>query len=93
MLTCTQISQNHYFVQFRSAGSPGRGVKTAQKLDFQGFFADRVVMPTTRYSVPPVPLCETSPEQNTEKIELPISFMGASAHVQQICAEILQKRL
>lgn len=24
-------------------------------------------MPTTRYSVPPVPLCETSPEQNTEK--------------------------
>jgi hypothetical protein len=32
---------------------------------------------------------ETSPEQNTEKIELPISFMGASALVQQICAEIL----
>lgn len=67
MLTCAKISQNHYFVQFRSAGSPGRGVKTAQKLDFQGFFADRVVMPTTRYSIPPVPLCETSPEQNTEK--------------------------
>jgi hypothetical protein len=35
---------------------------------------------------------ETSPEQNTEKIELPISFMGACAPAQQICAEILQKR-
>ena len=34
LLTCVQISQNHYFVQFRSAGSQGRGVKTAQKLDF-----------------------------------------------------------
>ena len=34
LLTCVQISQNHYFVQFRSAGSWGRGVKTAQKLDF-----------------------------------------------------------
>ena len=63
------------------------------KLGFQEFFADRVVVPTTRYSVLPASMRETSPEQNTEKIELPISFRGASAPVQQICAEILQKRL
>jgi hypothetical protein len=93
LLTYTKISQNHYFVQFRSAGSRGRGVKTAQKLDFQGFFADMVVVPTTRYSVSLSFLRETSPEQNTEKIELPILFRGACALVQQICAEILQKRL
>ena len=79
MLTCTKISQNHYFVQFRSTGSWGREVKTAQKLDFQGFFSDRVVVPTTRYSVSFAPLCETSPEQNTEKIELRFSFLGACA--------------
>jgi hypothetical protein len=81
LLIYTKISQNHYFVQFRSAGSRGRGVKTAQKLDFQGFFADRVVAPTTRYSASPAPLCETSPEQNTEKIGLPFSFLGACAPV------------
>ena len=52
-----------------------------------------VVVPTTRYSVSLSFLRETSPEQNTEKIELPISFRGASAPVQQICAEVLQKRL
>lgn len=67
LLTCTKISQNHYFVQFRNAESWGREVKTAQKLDFQGFFADRVVVPTTRYSVSFALLCETSPKQNTEK--------------------------
>lgn len=50
-----------------NAESWGREVKTAQKLDFQGFFADRVVVPTTRYSVSFAPLCETSPKQNTEK--------------------------
>jgi len=51
-----------------------------------------VVEATTRYSVSLSHLRETFPEQNTEKIELPISFMGVNAHVQQICAEILQKR-
>ena len=79
MLIYTKISQNHYFVQFRSTGSWGKEVKTAQKLDFQGFFADRVVVPTTRYSVSFAPLCETSPEQNTEKIELLFLFLGACA--------------
>ena len=43
-------------------------------LDFQGFFADRVVGATTRYSVSLSHLRETFPEQNTEKIELPFSF-------------------
>jgi hypothetical protein len=81
LLTCVQISQNHYFVQFRSTGSWGREVKTAQKLDFQGFFTDRVVEPTTRYSVSLSPLRETSPEQNTKKNELPFSFLGACAPV------------
>ena len=67
LLTCTKISQNHYFVQFRSAGGRGREVKTAWMLDFQGFFADRVVEATTRYSVSLSHLRETFPEQNTEK--------------------------
>lgn len=52
-----------------------------------------MVEATTRYSVSLSHLRETFPEQNTEKIELPISFRGACAPVQQICAEILQKRL
>ena len=52
-----------------------------------------VVVPTTRYSVSLSFLRETSPRQNTEKIELPILFRGACALVQQIYAEILQKRL
>jgi hypothetical protein len=38
---------------------------------------------------------ETSPEQNTEKIELPISFMGACAPVQQFalrfCKNVFEK--
>jgi hypothetical protein len=65
LLTCVQISQNHYFVQFRSAGSWGKGAKTAQKLDFQRFFSDRVVVPTTRYGVSLSHLRETSSERNT----------------------------
>lgn len=95
MLTCTKISQNHYFVQFRSAGSWGREVKTTQKLDFQGFFVYLVVVPTTRYSVSFVPLCETSPEQNTEKIELLFSFLGACAlfskFVLRFCKNVFEK--
>lgn len=48
-----------------------------------------VVVPTTRYSVSLSLLRETSPEQNTEEIELPFWFLGACAPVQQIRAEIL----
>lgn len=52
-------------------------------------------MPTTRYSVPPVPLCETSPEQNTEKIELLFSFLGACAlfskFVLRFCKNVSEK--
>ena len=95
MLTCTKISQNHYFVQFRSAGSWGKGAKTAQKLDFQRFFADRVVVPTTRYGVSLSHLRETSSEQNTEKIELLFSFLGACAlfskFVLRFCKNVFEK--
>jgi hypothetical protein len=95
LLTYTKISQNHYFVQFRSAGSWGREVKTTQKLDFQGFFVYLVVVPTTRYSVSFAPLCETSPEQNTEKIELLFSFLGACAlfskFVLRFCKNVFEK--
>ena len=73
----------------------GERGKTAQKLDFQGFFADRVVVPTTRYSVSFALLCETSPKQNTEKIELLFSFLGAcvlfSKFVLRFCKNVFEK--
>lgn len=73
----------------------GERGKTAQKLDFQGFFADRVVVPTTRYSVSFALLCETSPKQNTEKIELLFSFLGACAlfskFMLRFCKNVFEK--
>ena len=52
-------------------------------------------MPTTRYSVSFAPLCETFPEQNTEKIELLFSFLGACAlfskFVLRFCKNVFEK--
>jgi hypothetical protein len=54
-----------------------------------------VVVPTTRYSVSFAPLCETFPEQNTEKIELLFSFLGACAlfskFVLRFCKNVFEK--
>ena len=95
LLTCTKISQNHYFVQFRNAESWGREVKTAQKLDFQGFFTDRVVVPTTRYSVSFALLCETSPKQNTEKLSCRSRFWALaplfSKFALRFCKNVFEK--
>lgn len=95
MLTCTKISQNHYFVQFRNAESWGREVKTAQKLDFQGFFTDRVVVPTTKYSVSFALLCETSPKQNTEKLSCRSRFWALaplfSKFALRFCKNVFEK--
>lgn len=54
-----------------------------------------MVVPTTRYSVSFAPLCETFPEQNTEKIELLFSFLGACAlfskFVLRFCKNVFEK--
>ena len=51
-----------------------------------------MVVPTTRYSVSFALLCETSPKQNAEKNWVAVLVSGRKRPVQQICAEILQKR-
>jgi hypothetical protein len=52
-------------------------------------------VPTTRYSVSLSPLCETSREQNTEKIELPFSFWALaplfSKFVLRFCKNVFEK--